>query len=262
MTFKALGKHYRDGISLMRVFEMFPNDEAAEKWFVKARWNDKITCPRCQSDNIQVKTTHATMPHRCRKCRKFFSVKTGTVMQNSNLGYKVWAIAIYLQTTSLKSISSMKLHRDLDITQKAAWHLVHRIKETYFDGKKEPFTGINEADDGGLEKNKHQNKKLNSGRGGVGKSLLVGMKNRNTNQITAGVVENIKSVTLHDFVESNTEPKATGYTDEERGYIGIARKHNTVCHSQGEYVKGNVYTNGIESFWAMFKRAQKELFTE
>ena len=131
MASNAPGKHYRNGLSLVDIFRMFPDDAAAEKWITQTRWPNGIACVRCGSTNVQTKTTHPRMPFRCRDCRKFFSPKTGTPMQSSNLGYQAWAIAIYLMTTGIKGTASMKLHRDLDISQKSAWHLAMRIRESW-----------------------------------------------------------------------------------------------------------------------------------
>ena len=138
---KGPGKSYRKGISLVSLMKQFPDDETAEKWFIEQRWGNEITCPKCGSHNIQVKSKHPEMHHRCRSCRKFFSVKTDTVMQGSNLGYQKWAIAIFLMTTNLKGVSSLKLHRDLEITQKAAWHLAHRIRQVYLNDMDVKFAG-------------------------------------------------------------------------------------------------------------------------
>ena len=114
---RAPGKHWRKGMTLVELFRKFPGDETAEAWFAAIRWPDGPRCPHCEYDNVQHPTTHPTMPYRCRRngCRKFFSVKVGTVMQDSKIGYQEWAIAIYLYNTNLKSVSSMKLHRDLGI---------------------------------------------------------------------------------------------------------------------------------------------------
>ena len=128
---KAPGKAHREGISLKKFLNRFPDDAAAEEWFVGNRWPDGVCCPKCGSLNVQTGCKHPTMAFRCRErdCgRPFFSTKTGTVMEGSKLGYQDWIIAMFLLATSLKSVSSMKLHRDLDITQKSAWFLAHRLR--------------------------------------------------------------------------------------------------------------------------------------
>ncbi|MCY4461737.1 MAG: IS1595 family transposase [Albidovulum sp.] len=147
MSKSGPGKSHRQGMSLLDAMRMFSSDEVAEKWFADQRWPDGIECPHCGSRRIQEKTKHPTMPHRCRDCRKYFSVKTGNVMEGSNLGFQTWAIAIYLLAKSLKSVSSMKLHRDLGITQKSAWHLAHRIRETFKDPGPDVFEGPVEVDE-------------------------------------------------------------------------------------------------------------------
>ena len=131
MAHNVPGQHYRVGISLIELFERFPDDRAAEEWFVESRWPAGVQCPACQSDNIQTRPTRNPQRYRCRACRNDFSVKTGTVMQGSNVGLQTWVVAIYLLTTGIKGTSSMKLHRDVGITQKAAWHLAHRIREAW-----------------------------------------------------------------------------------------------------------------------------------
>ena len=183
-------------------------------------------------------------------------------MHRSKLPLQKWVIAIYLSTTNLKGVSSMKLHRDLGITQKSAWHLAHRIRETWQENGG-LFSGPTEVDEtfvGGLDKNKPTSKRTKEGRGPVNKTGIIGAKDRETGRVKADVLEDGKGETLQKFVRDNVIPGATLFTDENRGYVhlgdnyGGEYKHESVRHSAKEYVDGMAHTNGIESFWSMLKR--------
>ena len=255
-TRKAPGKFYRKGITLLEITRQFDTPEKGEAWFIEQRWPNGVACPHCGSLNVATVTSRNPQPFRCRDCRKHFSVKTGTVLHSSNISLDKWAIAFYLYMTNLKGVSSMKLHRDLGITQKAAWHMAHRIRETLaVTGNR--FAGPVEVDEtyiGGKERNKHESKKIHAGRGAVGKAAVVGMKDRETGQVATAAVESTDAPTLQGFVEDRTEATAQVYTDDARAYHGLNRPHEAVKHSAREYVHGMAHTNGIESHWAMLKR--------
>ena len=249
------GKSYRKGLSIIEAVEMFSDPDFIEQWFIEQRWPDGIECPGCESRNIQHRRTRKPQPFRCNDCRKDFSVKSDTIMHASKLPLKAWGMALYILITNLKGVSSMKLHRDLGVTQKTAWHLGHRIRKAW-EVDSGLFGGPVEVDEtwiGGKERNKHESKKQRAGRGPVGKTAVVGMKDRETGRVTATPIEHTDRETLQGFVDSNTEDGAKVYTDEHPGYHGIPN-HETVKHSAKEYVHGQAHTNGIESHWAMLKR--------
>ncbi len=263
---KAPGKAHREGMTLVQLMDMFPTEEAATEWFEAVIWPDGRHCPKCGSVRTR-EASHKKMPYWCTDCRSYFSVKTGTAMQASKIPLRKWAIAIYLCLTNLKSVSSMKLHRDLGVSQPTAWFMMHRIREAWGeDDDDEPFDGPVEVDEtyfGGKRRNMSNAKRkalAGTGRGAVGKVAVVGIKDRETNEVRAEVVSRTDAETLQGFVENNTEEDATVYTDDAQAYKGIERTHEAVKHSVSEYVRGMAHTNGIESFWAMLKRAHDGTF--
>jgi len=201
------------------------------------------------------------MPYRCKDCRKHFSVRTDSVLEESRLPLHKWLMAIYMMTTAHKGIPSTQMAKELGITQKSAWFLAQRIREAFTvdptgndgGGQLGGEVEVDETYIGRKESNKHASKKLNKGRGTVGKSIVIGMKQRD-GSVIAQTIPNTSKGTLQSFINQNAVPGTVVYTDTHSSYNGIKFKHYAVNHTVGEYVRQQAHTNGIESFWALLKR--------
>ena len=270
MAKKAPGKAHREGLTIVELMDMFPTEEAATAWFESAIWPDGRYCGKCGSVNTREVPNAKPMPYWCKGCKSYFSVRTGTPIARTNVPLRKWAIAIYLCLTSLKSVSSMKLQRDIGVSQPTAWFMLHRIREAWAEDDDDDFDGPVEVDEtymGGERRNMSNEKRkaireAGSPRGPVGKTAVVGVKDRETNEVRAEVVQRTDGTTLQGFVREHTEPGATVYTDEAAAYKGLARdyRHEAVNHTVSQYVRGQAHTNGMESFWSMLKRAHDGTF--
>ena len=245
----------------MQLNELFPDEDTAVKWFEAIYWPEKRCCGHCGSINT-VKAKHRTMPYFCNDCRSYFSVRTGTTLQNSRLPLRKWAFAVYLYVTHLKGVSSMKLHRDLQVTQKTAWFMLHRLREAWNESGLGRVLGPAEVDEtwvGGQRRTMHATERAKFKKWTRGSNMVpvVGMVDRKTGKVRAQPVDKVRSETLIKFIRKNSVPWATIYTDGAVVYSRINQPHEHVNHMAGEYVRGDVHTNSIESFWSMLKRAHK-----
>ena len=258
----------RKKLSLLELAQRFSTEDKARRWFERLVWpTGERDCPNCGSLDTH-EASHPKMPYRCRDCRKYFSVKTGTVMAGSPLPLRKWAFAIYLDATSVKGVASLRLAEYIGVTQKTAWFMQQRIREAFADERPELFFGPVEVDEtyvGGLMKNMHARKrrllrKLGLvGVGGMGKAIVAGVKDRDTNRVTVAVMHHNDREAMQAFVGRHAHEDAAVYTDGASAYTG-RENHEYVAHTRGEYVRGDVHTNGIESFWATIKRAHKGTF--
>ena len=165
----------QENISLYEFFREFPNEDAATTYFENRRWQNRLYCPRCGSVNAATIASRKPMPYRCRDCRKHFSVRTGTVLAESKLPPHKWLMAIYMLHTARKGISSVQMAKELGVQQRTAWFLQHRIRKA-MEHRGGLFNGEVEVDEvyiGGKETNKHADKKINAGRGPVGKQMAM-----------------------------------------------------------------------------------------
>ena len=243
-------------ISTFQLFKLFPDQESARLYLESRLWPNGVKCPICAAGERV--TTRKDGYYRCNACREDFTVRTGTIFERSHVPLHKWVYAMYLLVTSRKGISSLQLSKEIGITQKSAWFVLQRLREACGTDIAK-LGGIVEVDEtyiGGKEANKHESKKRRMGRGAVGKSAVVGMRERGGRTV-AKPIDDADNANLHRAIHTHVEVGTTVYTDEARAYSGLGGlffQHATVNHGAGEYMRNGIGTNSIESVWAVLKR--------
>jgi len=252
--------------SLIEAVRYFADRAVCNTYMRAIKWPDgQIVCPKCGGGNIGEISTRSML--KCRACKKQFSHKVGTIFEDSPLGLDKWFPAVWCIANAKNGISSHELGRALNVTQKTAWFMLHRIREAMRTGTFRKLTGIVESDEtfiGGEARNMHahvREKKIR-GRGAVGKRIVHGLLERG-GEVRAKVIPTTEASELHPIIVSNVEKGATLYTDAALSYEGLASRfvHEAINHAE-EYVRGMVHTNGMENFWALFKRCIKGTFVQ
>ena len=246
-------------ISTFQLFERFPDEASARTYLESRLWPDGPRCPQCGGSAL---TPRPNGFYRCNPCGKFtFNVREGTIFGRSKIPLNKWVYAMYMVVTARKGISSLQLAKQIGVTQKSAWFMLQRLREACSGIDLDKLRGEVEIDEtfvGGLEANKHEHKKLKQGRGAVGKTPVIGMRERGEGGRTkALVLDSMDMGTVKELIHANIEVGTQLYTDEFGAYNdldGLFFRHDTVNHSAKEFVRGAAHTNGIESVWAVFKR--------
>ena len=246
----------------------FAKADHAFKFMRSIRWPDGIVkCPRCGSKDVFFLSTRKIWKCKSKHEKQQFSVKVGTVLEDSPIALDKWLSAFWLIANAKNGISSYELHRSIGVTQKTAWFMLHRIRLAMQDGSIEKFSGRVEADEtfiGGKGRNMHADKKMKfqKVRGHVGKVAVMGLLERNSperaSRIKLRVVRNVRRAGLHKHIKNEVVEGSEIFTDALPSYSGLEQEyiHSVIDHAEC-YAKGHVHTNGLENFWSLLKRGIK-----
>jgi transposase-like protein len=246
--------------TLQQAIVHFSKPENCNTFMIAARWSDgKPRCPQCGSDNVIYLENARLFKCRTAHPKQKFSLKVGTIFEDSPLGLDKWLSAIWLIANAKNGISSYEIHRALGVTQKSAWFMLHRIRLAMQNGTLDKLSGHVEVDEtfiGGKARNMHRSERARKihGTGGSGNVAVMGLLERH-GEVRTMVVANTKRKSLRSEINTHVEPGSMVYTDAFKSYndLNYDYMHSVINHAE-KYVEGNVHTNGIENFWSLLKR--------
>lgn len=250
--------------TLEQAIQYFGDYENCKTFMIEVRWPDgKVRCPTCGAENITYFEKARLWKCYNKHPRAKFSLKVGTIFEDSPIGLDKWLAAMWLIANCKNGISSYEIARGLGVTQKTAWFMDHRIRVAMQNRSVEQFDGTEVGADetfiGGLARNMHKDKKAKiTGTGGAGKAIVMGLLDRHTSKVRLLHVPNVQGDTLQTHVRKYVKGGSYVFTDAWAGYHGLDREyvHKVIDHAE-TYVKGNVHTNKIENFWSLLKRGLK-----
>ena len=254
--------------TLQEAILYFADPQNCVSYIVARRWPDGVTCPTCGSDKILFLANQRRWECKGKHPRRQFSVKVGTIFEDSPIPLDKWLTAMWLLASCKNGISSYEVSRDLKVSQKSAWHMMHRIRLAFQDGSLVKFSGEVEADEtyvGGKAEFMHMDKRTRKlaegtlGRGGYGKAIVFGLLDRKTKKARVKVIKTPKKGVVRGAIAEQVETGSAIYTDALKSYRGLTLDgftHDFIDHAEA-YARGAVHTNGLENFWSLMKRSLK-----
>lgn len=253
--------------TLLGAVKYFADVETSIAFVASLQWPDGVECPRCDAGSDACYRLSTRPLWKCRACKKQFSVKVGSIFEDSPIGLDKWLPALWMLVNCKNGVSSYEIARDLGITQKSAWFMLHRLRLAVQHKTFEKVCGHVEIDEtyiGGKARNMHKDKRARviKGTGGMGKVAVMGLLERNSPEkhstVRVSVVPNVRKRGLHARVREHVKPGSAVYTDALKSYDGLGSTyvHQVINHAEA-YVDGQIHTNGCENFWSLLKRALK-----
>jgi len=243
--------------SILDLVKAFPDEKTCMGYLAEMRWNGVVVSPFDETSKVYI----TKRGYMCKNTGKYFNAKVGTIFEDTKIPLIKWYMALYIFSSHKKGVSSHQLAKDIDVTQKTAWFMLHRLRYAFqhpiFEKQFDSIVEVDETFVGGNDVNRHEKKKSHAvGRGGNDKAIVIGAKDRRTGVVRAAIIPDASGSSLLPFIQDNVEEGSIVVTDQWLGYkhLNKTHTHTTVNHKAKEYINGMFHTNGIENFWSHLKR--------